>query len=231
MQMGPRCPSHGIPAPPSPPVHAARIQLSAASLFLSIGALCVPSAAREGDSPVPLLTPGSPLSPSSPAPVPSPPLLPVGFDRGGVRRGRGAAGSAWRWGSLALTWGFGLHFCMPLFFCLAATVEAVEAREGMARTRREAQIVSVCACAHPKEVSQPQGSFFTLASPGGGEAGPRLGAGRTPWAGSSLLEPARGCCLGQSLHSESTWSSEVSASELGSCKSGPRCLMAEFIPW
>uniref|UniRef100_A0A8C3LYA8 Serine/threonine-protein phosphatase n=1 Tax=Chrysolophus pictus TaxID=9089 RepID=A0A8C3LYA8_CHRPC len=44
--------------------------------------------------------------------------------------------------SLLLLLFFCLHFCMPLFFCIAATVEAVEAREGMAR---ETQTVCVCA--------------------------------------------------------------------------------------
>ncbi|KQK85555.1 serine/threonine-protein phosphatase 2B catalytic subunit gamma isoform [Amazona aestiva] len=53
-----------------------------------------------------------------------------------------------------------------------ATVEAVEAREGMARTRREAQIVSVCACARPKEVSPASGklSHSCITRSGAGQA-------------------------------------------------------------
>ncbi|XP_057240562.1 serine/threonine-protein phosphatase 2B catalytic subunit gamma isoform [Malurus melanocephalus] len=54
-----------------------------------------------------------------------------------------------------------------------ATVEAVEAREGMARTRRETQIISVCACAHFKELYQPlTEAFYSCITRSGGGRGP-----------------------------------------------------------
>lgn len=69
---------------------------------------------------------------------------------------------------------------MPLFFCIAATVEAVEAREGMARTRRETQIISVCACAHFKELYQPlTEAFYSCITRSGGGRGP-AGKEKTP---------------------------------------------------
>lgn len=76
---------------------------------------------------------------------------------------------------------------MPLFFCIAATVEAVEAREGMARIRRETQIISVCACANFKELYQPYGSFLLLHHQKWGRMGPCWEAKNTQWAGSSLF--------------------------------------------
>lgn len=141
--MGCPRPYHGTPARPSPPAHAAATHLSA-FLFLPVGFI---SAERRFQTPNPR---DSPFQPSSPPPVTFYfPLLASWFGFLGL----GGCGLCVRSldHSLSLLFiiiflfVFCLHFCMPLFFCIAATVEAVEAREGMARIRRETQN-HLCVC-------------------------------------------------------------------------------------